>query len=77
MAGDLDDVEGIEGMANDAVRMDGPPLRRARPESLMDKQQAQLSMESRRRLEEKLEETRVKKQMQEYDFDYDSDDDWG
>jgi hypothetical protein len=34
-------------------------------------------MESRRRLEEKLEETRVKKQMQEYDFDYDSDDDWG
>lgn len=77
MAGDLDDVEGIEGMANDAVRIDGPTLRRARPESLSDKQQAQLSMESRRRLEEKLEETRVKKQMQEYDFDYDSDDDWG
>ena len=78
MAGDLDDVEGIEGIANDAVRMDGPPLRsRARPESLSDKQQAQLSMESRRRLEEKLEETRVKKQMQEYDFDYDFDDDWG
>jgi hypothetical protein len=77
MAGDLDDVEGIEGMANDAVRMDGPPLRRAWPESRSDKQQAQLSMESRRRLEEKLEETRVKKQMQEYDFDYDSDDDWG
>ena len=77
MAGDLDDVEGIEGIANDAARMDGPPARRARPESLSDKQQAQLSMESRRRLEEKLEETRVKKQMQEYDFDYDFDDDWG
>lgn len=77
MAGDLDDVEHMEGIDNDTQRMDDPPARRMRPESQSDKQQAQLSMESRRRLEQKLEETRVKKQMQEYDFDCDLDEDWG
>jgi hypothetical protein len=39
--------------------------------SLTDKQQAQVKLESRRRLELKLEEARVQKQVQEYDFEDD------
>ncbi len=41
--------------------------------SLTDKQRAQLDLESRRRLELKLEEARVQKQMRDYDFDDDFD----
>ena len=41
--------------------------------SLPDKQQAQVKLESRRRLELKLEEARIQKQVQEYDFDDDYD----
>ena len=41
--------------------------------SLPDKQQAQVKLESRRRLELKLEEARIQKQVQEYDFDDDFD----
>ena len=73
MSGNLDDVERMEGVDNDTEIMGDAPAGRTRPESLADKQQAQMSMESRRRLEEKLEETRVKKQIQDYDFD----DEWG
>jgi len=41
--------------------------------SLTDKQQAQVKLESRRRLELKLEDARIQKQVQEYDFDDDFD----
>ena len=41
--------------------------------TLSDKQQAQIKLESRRRLELKLEQARIDKQVQEYDFDDDFD----
>ena len=41
--------------------------------TLSGKQQAQIKLESRRRLELKLEQARVDKQVQEYDFDDDFD----
>ena len=56
---DIDDVDNTD--AEDAVEAVSEP-------SLSDKQQAQLKLESRRRLEQKLEDARVRKQVQEYDF---------
>ena len=41
------------------------------PPELFEKRQAEVNRESRRRLEQKLEETRLKKQSQDYDFDLD------
>ena len=41
------------------------------PPELSEKRQAEVNRESRRRLEQKLEETRLKKQSQDYDFDLD------
>ncbi len=38
---------------------------------LSDKRQAEVDREARRRLEKKLEEARLKKQTQDYDFDFD------
>jgi hypothetical protein len=68
MADDLGDVEELDG---DIEGTEDPSAEREKTESLSDKQQAQLTLEVRRRLELKLEEVRVKKQMQEYEFDDD------
>jgi hypothetical protein len=70
MADDLGDVEELDG---DIEGTEDPGAEREKTESLSDKQQAQLTLEVRRRLELKLEEARVKKQMQEYEFDDDFD----
>ena len=70
MADDLGDVEELDG---DIEGTEDPGAEREKTESLADKQQAQLTLEVRRRLELKLEEARVKKQMQEYEFDDDFD----
>jgi hypothetical protein len=45
----------------------------AEESSVTDQQQAQVKLESRRRLELKLEEARVQKQVQDYFFDDDFD----
>ncbi len=58
-----DDVDG----ANDSFSEHGIAA------SVSDKKQAQMSLEARRRLELKLEEVRVNKQMQDYEFDDDFD----
>jgi len=42
-----------------------------KPPELSEKRQAEVNREARRRLEQKLEETRLKKQSQDYDFDLD------
>jgi hypothetical protein len=70
MADDLGDVEELDG---DIEGTEDPRGELEITESLSDKQQAQLSLDVRRRLELKLEEARVKKQMQEYEFDDDLD----
>ncbi len=70
MADDLGDVEELDG---DIEGTEDPGAEREKTESLSDKQQAQLTLEVRHRLELKLEEARVKKQMQEYEFDDDFD----
>ena len=64
MGEDLDDLENIQDL--DDVD-DGEPV------DLSEKQRAKASCESRRRLERKLEEARMQKQVQEYDFDDDYD----
>jgi hypothetical protein len=38
---------------------------------LSDKRQSEVDLEARRRLEKKLEETRIRKQTQDYDYDFD------
>ncbi len=38
---------------------------------LSDKRQAEVDRKARQRLEKKLEEARIKKQTQDYDFDFD------
>jgi hypothetical protein len=38
---------------------------------ISEKRQSAIDLESRRRLEQKLEEARVRKQTQDYDFDFD------
>ena len=64
MGEDLDDLDNIQ---NPDDLEDGEPV------DLSEKQQAKASCESRRRLERKLEEARMQKQVQEYDFDDDYD----
>lgn len=64
MGEDLDDLENIQGLGDVD---DGEPV------DLSEKQRAKASCESRRRLERKLEEARMQKQVQEYDFDDDYD----
>lgn len=69
MSDDLDDLE-------DGEELEGSDANSADSESestLSDKQQAQIHLESRRRLELKLEQARIDKQVQEYDFDDDFD----
>jgi len=61
---DIDDAEGLDDSDDNSAA--------AEPEdTLTDKQQAQVKLESRRRLELKLEQARLDKQVQEYDFDDD------
>ncbi|MGB2375692.1 MAG: PA3496 family putative envelope integrity protein [Porticoccaceae bacterium] len=64
MGEDLDDLENIQDLDD----VDG-----GEPVDLSEKQRAKASCESRRRLERKLEEARMQKQVQEYDFDDDYD----
>ena len=64
MGEDLDDLEKIQDLDD----VDG-----GEPVDLSEKQRAKASCESRRRLERKLEEARMQKQVQEYDFDDDYD----
>ncbi len=40
---------------------------------LSDKRQSAVDLEARRRLEQKLEEARIRKQTRDYDFDFDFD----
>ena len=62
MGDDLDELN-VDGDIGESAVTEEP--------SLTDKQQAQVKLESRRRLELKLEEARIQKQFQEYDFDFD------
>ena len=64
MGEDLDDLDNIQ---------DPDDVENGEPVDLSEKQQAKASCESRRRLERKLEEARMHKQVQEYDFDDDYD----
>jgi hypothetical protein len=65
MGEELSDIDdGDSNNSDDAAEAVSEP-------SLSDKQQAQIKLESRRRLEQKLEDARVRKQVQEYDFDDD------
>ena len=64
MGEDLDDLDNIQNPDD---------LENGEPVDLSEKQQAKASCESRRRLERKLEETRMLKQVQDYDFDDDYD----
>ena len=64
MGEDLDDLDNIQ---------DPDDVENGEPVDLSEKQQAKASCESRRRLERKLEEARMQKQVQEYDFDDDYD----
>ena len=69
MSDDLDDLEDREELEDsDANSADSES-----ESTLSDKQQAQIHLESRRRLELKLEQARIDKQVQEYDFDDDFD----
>ena len=43
---------------------------------LSEKRQSMIDLEARRRLEQKLEDARVRKQTQEYDFDFGDDSDF-
>ncbi|MBT4832883.1 MAG: hypothetical protein HON72_05825 [Porticoccaceae bacterium] len=64
MGDDLDELN-VDGDIGESAVTEEP--------SLTDKQQAQVKLESRRRLELKLEDARIQKQVQEYDFDDDFD----
>ena len=64
MGEDIDDLDNIHGPDD---------LEDGQPVDLSEKQRAKASCESRRRLERKLEEARMQKQVQEYDFDDDYD----
>jgi uncharacterized protein YqfA (UPF0365 family) len=69
MSDDLDDLDGDEQLEDSDARSADSESDNA----LSDKQQAQIKLESRRRLELKLEQARIDKQVQEYDFDDDFD----
>ena len=67
MNDDLEDIGDAEGLDDsEAISANEKPL-----STLSEKQQAQADLETRRRLELRLEEVRIQKQMQEYDFDDD------
>ena len=64
MGEDLDDLDNMQ---------DADDINDGEPVDLSEKQHAKASCESRRRLERKLEEARMQKQVQDYDFDDDYD----
>ena len=67
MNDDLEDIGDAKGLDDsEASSANEKPL-----STLSEKQQAQADLETRRRLELRLEEVRIQKKMQEYDFDDD------
>jgi len=69
MSDDLDDLESGEELEDS----DANSADLESENTLSDKQQAQIKRESRRRLELKLEQARIDRQVQEFDFDDDFD----
>ncbi len=69
MSDDLDDIDDVPGLDD----TDESSEDSAAEKNLSDKERALVSLESRRRIEQRLEEARVEKQVQEYDFDDDFD----
>ena len=69
MSDDLDELDSEEQLED----YDANLAESEAENTLSDKQQAQIKLESRRRLELKLEQARIDKQVQEYDFDDDFD----
>jgi|TARA_B110000967_G_scaffold2386_1_gene2542 hypothetical protein len=58
-------------MSDDLVLDTGDNFEEERAPVLSDKRQAEVDHEARQRLEKKLEEARIKKQTEYYDFDFD------
>lgn len=69
MSDDLDELDSEEQLQDSDANL----AESEAENTLSDKQQAQIKLESRRRLELKLEQARIDKQVQEYDFDDDFD----
>ena len=69
MSDDLDELESGEELEDS----DANSADLESENTLSGKQQAQIKRESRRRLELKLEQARIDRQVQEYDFDDDFD----
>jgi len=69
MSDDLDELDSEEQLEDSDANL----AELEAENTLSDKQQAQIKLESRRRLELKLEQARIDKQVQEYDFDDDFD----
>jgi hypothetical protein len=69
MSDDLDQLDSEEQLEDSDANL----AESEAENTLSDKQQAQIKLESRRRLELKLEQDRIDKQVQEYDFDDDFD----
>ncbi len=69
MSDDLDELDSEEQLEDSDANL----AESEAENTLSDKQQAQIKLESRRRLELKLEQDRIDKQVQEYDFDDDFD----
>ena len=69
MSDDLDELDSEEQLEDSDANL----AESEDENTLSDKQQAQIKLESRRRLELKLEQARIDKQVQEYDFDDDFD----
>lgn len=61
MSDDLDEMDELEDVNDDEEEI----------AETSEKARAQASLEARRRLERKLEETRLRKQIADYDFDID------
>ena len=69
MSDDLDELDSEEQLEDSDANL----AESEAENTLSHKQQAQIKLESRRRLELKLEQARIDKQVQEYDFDDDFD----
>jgi hypothetical protein len=67
MSTDLDDIDDVDDLDDSDESSDESESEK----NLSDKERALVSLESRRRLEQKLEDARIQKQVQEYDFDDD------
>ena len=60
-------------MSDDLGNLEKSQKERSTSSAAQDRELALQNMEARRRLEEKLEQTRLQKQIQDYDFDFDMD----